>query len=145
MEQKIEYLTKEYIIDWLSKHCLPESEIDKLNRVANEAASKANDSVSDEMIENNEEISFNIDDFSENDMAFAAAMFKFADRFRDNDDIEVRYAKIENEEGIIKPTFTIRNLPLITKHKEEERLVAELAAKEAKKQAFLNKHNKNNC
>ena len=96
MEQKIEYLTKEYIINWLSKNCLPQSEIDELNKVANEAASKANDSVSDEMIENNEEISFNIDDFPENDKAFAAAMFKFADRFRDNDDIEVRYAKIEN-------------------------------------------------
>lgn len=123
------------------EHCLPQSEIDELNRVANEAASKANDSVSDEMIENNEEISFNIDDFPKNDKAFAAAMFKFADRFRDNDDIVVRYAKIENEEGIIKPTFTIRNLPLIAKHKEEERLAAELAAKEEKKQAFLNKQN----
>ena len=127
------------------EHCLPQSEIDELNRVANEAASKANNSVSDEMIENNEEISFNIDDFPENDKAFAAAMFKFADRFRDNDDIVVRYAKIENEEGIIKPTFTIRNLPLIKKRKEEERLAAELAAKEAKKQASLNKQNKNNC
>ena len=145
MEQKNEYLTKEYIIDWLSKHCLPQSEIDELNRVANEAASKANDSVSDEMIENNEEISFNVDDFPENDRAFAAAMFKFGERFRDNDDIEVRYTKIENDEGIIKPTFTIRNLPLIAKHKEEERLAAELAAKEAKKQEFLNKQNKNNC
>lgn len=123
------------------EHCLPQSEIDELNRVANEAASKANDSVSDEMIENNEEISFNIDDFPENDKAFAAAMFKFADRFRDNNDIVVRYAKIENEEGIIKPTFTIRNLPLIAKYKEEERLAAELAAKEEKKQAFLNKQN----
>ena len=91
MEQKIEYLTNEYIIDWLSKHCLPQSEIDELNRVANEAASKANDSVSDEMIENNEEISFNIDDFPENDKAFSAAMFKFADRFRDNDDIEDKF------------------------------------------------------
>lgn len=139
MEQKIEYLTKEYITDWLSKHCLPQSEIDELNKVANEAASKANDSVSDEMIENNEEISFNIDDFSENDKAFVAAMFKFADRFRDNNDIVVRYAKIENEDGIIKPTFTIRNLLLIAKRKEEERLAAELAAKEEKKQAFLNK------
>ena len=119
------------------EHCLPQSEIDELNRVANEAASKANDSVSDEMIENNEEISFNIDDFPENDKAFSAAMFKFADRFRDNDDIEVRYAKIENEEGIIKPSFTIRNLPLIAKHKEEERLAAELAAKEAKNKHFL--------
>lgn len=123
------------------EHCLPQSEIDELNRVANEAASKANDSVSDEMIENNEEISFNIDDFPENDKAFVAAMFKFADRFRDNNDIVVRYAKIENEEGIIKPTFTIRNLPLIAKYKEEERLAAELAAKEEKKQAFLNKQN----
>ena len=121
--------------------CLPQSEIDELNRVANEAASKANDSVSDEMIENNEEISFNIDDFPENDKAFATAMFKFADRFRDNNDIVVRYAKIENEEGIIKPTFTIRNLPLIEKRKEEERLAAELAAKEEKKQVFLNKQN----
>ena len=121
--------------------CLPQSEIDELNRVANEAASKANDSVSDEMIENNEEISFNIDDFPENDKAFAAAMFKFADRFRDNNDIVVRYAKIENEEGIIKPTFTIRNLPLIEKRKEEERLASELAAKEEKKQVFLNKQN----
>ena len=127
------------------EHCLPQSEIDELNRVANEAASKANDSVSDEMIENNEEISFNIDEFPENDRAFTAAMFKFGDRFRDNDDIEVRYTKIENDEGIIKPTFTIRNLPLIAKHKEEERLAAELAAKEAKKQAFLSKQNKNNC
>lgn len=145
MEQKNEYLTKEYIIDWLSKHCLPQSEIDKLNRVANEAASKVNDSVSDEMIENNEEFSFNIDDFPENDKAFAAAMFKFADRFRDNDDIEVRYAKIENDKGIIKPIFSIRNLPLIVKCKEEERLADELAAKEAKKQASLNKQNKNNC
>lgn len=123
------------------EHCLPQSEIDELNRVANEAASKANDSVSDEMIENNEEISFNIDDFPENDKAFVAAMFKFADRFRANNDIVVRYAKIENEEGIIKPTFTIRNLPLIAKYKEEERLAAELAAKEEKKQAFLNKQN----
>ena len=123
------------------EHCLPQSEIDELNRVANEAASKVNDSVSDEMIENNEEISFNIDDFLENDKAFAAAMFKFADRFRDNDDIVVRYAKIENDEGIIKPTFTIRNIPLIEKHKEEERLAAELAAKEEKKQTFLNKQN----
>lgn len=145
MEQKIEYLTNEYIINWLSKHCLPQSEIDELNRVANVAASKANDSVSDEMIENNEEISFNIDDFPENDRAFAAAMSKFGKRFRDNDDIEVRYTKIENDDGIIKPTFTIRNLPLIAKHKEEERLAAELASKEAKKQAFLNKQNKNNC
>lgn len=119
MEQKIEYLTNEYIIDWLNKHCLPQSEIDELNRVANEAASKTNDSVSDEMIENNEEISFNIDDFPENDMAFAAAMLKFSDRFRDNDNIEVRYTKIENNEGIIKPTFTIRNLSLIEKHKDE--------------------------
>ena len=139
MEQKNEYLTKEYISDWLSKHCLPQSEIDELNRVANEAASKANDSVSDEMIENNEEISFNVDDFLENSKAFVAAMFKFADRFRDNDDIEVRYAKIENDEGIIKPTFTIRNLPLIAKRKKEERLADELAVKEEKKQAFLNK------
>ena len=127
------------------EHCLPQSEIDELNRVANEAASKSNDSVSDEMIENNEEISFNIDDFPENDKAFSAAMFKFADRFRDNDDIEVRYAKIENDKGIIKPTFTIRNLLLIAKRKEEERLATELAAKEAKKQEFLNKQNKNNC
>ena len=123
------------------EHCLPQSEIDELNRVANEAASKVNDSVSDEMIENNEEISFNIDDFLENDKAFATAMFKFADRFRDNDDIVVRYAKIENEEGIIKLRFTIRNLPLIAKRKEEERLAAELAAKEAKKQEFLIKQN----
>ena len=123
------------------EHCLPQSEIDELNRVANEAASKVNDSVSDEMIENNEEISFNIDDFPENDRAFAAAMFKFGDRFRDNNDIEVRYTKIENDEGIIKPTFTIRNLPLIAKHKEEERFEAELAAKEAKKQAFVSKQN----
>ena len=123
------------------EHCLPQSEIDELNRVANEAASKANNSVSDEMIENNEEISFNIDDFLENDKAFATAMFKFADRFRDNNDIVVRYAKIENDKGIIKPTFTIRNLPLIAKRKEEERLTAELAAKEEKKQAFLNKQN----
>ena len=123
------------------EHCLPQSEIDELNRVANEAASKANDSVSDEMIKNNEEISFNIDDFLENDKAFATAMFKFADRFRDNDDIVVRYAKIENEEGIIKLRFTIRNLPLIAKRKEEERLAAELAAKEAKKQEFLIKQN----
>ena len=123
------------------EHCLQQSEIDELNRVANEAASKANDSVSDEMIENNEEISFNIDDFLENDKAFATAMFKFADRFRDNNDIVVRYAKIENDKGIIKPTFTIRNLPLIAKRKEEERLTAELAAKEEKKQAFLNKQN----
>lgn len=106
-------------VDWLSKYCLLQSEIDELNRIANDAASKANDSVSDEMIENNEEISFNIDDFPENDRAFAAAMFKFSDRFRDNDDIEVRYTKIENSERIIKPTFTIRNLPLIAKHKEE--------------------------
>ena len=141
MEQKNEYLTNEYIIDWLSKNCLSQSEIDELNRVANEAASKANDSVSDEMIENNEEISFNIDDFPENDRAFSAAMFKFGERFRDNDDIEVRYTKIENGEGIIKPTFTIRNLPFIVKHKEEERLAAELAAKEAKKQAFVSKQN----
>ena len=127
------------------EHCLTQLEIDELNRVANEAASKSNDSVSDEMIENNEEISFNIDDFSENDKAFAAAMFKFGDRFRDNADIEVRYTKIENDEGIIKPTFTIRNLLLIAKRKEEERLVTELAAKEVKKQEFLNKQNKNNC
>ena len=132
-------------LKFFEEYCLPQSEIDELNRVANDAASKANDSVSDEIIENNEEISFNIDDFPENDKAFAAAMFKFADRFRDNDDIEVRYTKIENDEGIIKPTFTIRNLPLIAKHKEEERLAAELAAKEAKKQASLNKQNKNNC
>ena len=145
MEQKNEYLTNEYIIDRLSKNCLPQSEIDELNRVANEAASKANDSVSDEMIENNEEISFNIDDFPENDRAFAVAMCKFGERCRDNNDIEVRYTKIENDGGIIKPTFTIRNLPLIAKHKEEERLAAELAAKEAKKQAFLSKQNKNNC
>lgn len=141
MEQKIEYLTKEYIIDWLSNHCLPQSEIDELNRVANEDASKVNDFVSDEMIENNEEISFNIDDFPENSKAFAATMFKFADRFRDNDDIEVIYAKIENDNGIIKPRFTIRNLPLIAKRKEEKRLADELAAKEAKKQEFLNKQN----
>ena len=126
-------------LKFFEEYCLPQSEIDELNRVANEAASKANDSVSDEMIENNEEISFNIDDFSENDKAFVAAMFKFADRFRDNDDIVVRYAKIENEEGIIKLTFTIRNLPLIAKRKEEERLAAELAVKEEKKQVFLNK------
>ena len=132
-------------LKFFEEYCLPQSEIDELNRVANEGASKANDSVSDEMIENNEEISFNIDDFPENDRAFAAAMFKFGDRFRDNNDIEVRYTKIENDEGIIKPTFTIRNLPLIEKHKEEERLAAELAAKEAKKQVFLNKQNKNNC
>ena len=132
-------------LKFFEEYCLPQSEIDELNRVANEAASKANDSVSDEMIENNEEISFNIDDFPENDRAFAAAMFKFGDRFRDNNDIEVRYTKIENDEGIIKPTFTIKNLPLIEKHKEEERLAAELAAKEAKKQASLNKQNKNNC
>ena len=132
-------------LKFFEEYCLPQSEIDELNRVANEAASKASDSVSDEMIENNEEISFNIDDFPENNRAFAAAMFKFGDRFRDNDDIEVRYTKIENDEGIIKPTFTIRNLPLIAKHKEEERLAAELAAKEAKKQKFLNKQNKNNC
>ena len=132
-------------LKFFEEYCLPQSEIDELNRVANEAASKANDSVSDEMIENNEEISFNIDDFPENDRAFAVAMFKFGERFRDNNDIEVRYTKIENDEGIIKPTFTIRNLPLIEKHKEEERLAAELAAKEAKKQAFLNKQNKNNC
>lgn len=96
MEQKNEYLTNEYIIDWLSKNCLPQSEIDELNRVSNDAASKANDYVSDEMIENNEEISFNIDDFPENDKAFDTAMFKFADRIRDNDDIEVIYVKIEN-------------------------------------------------
>ena len=132
-------------LKFFEEYCLPQSEIDELNRVANEAASKVNDSVSDEMIENNEEISFNIDDFSENDKAFAAAMSKFADRFRDNDDIEVRYAKIENDKGVIKPTFTIRNLSLIAKRKEEERLVTELAAKEAKKQEFLNKQNKNNC
>ena len=132
-------------LKFFEEYCLPQSEIDELNRVANDAASKANDSVSDEMIENNEEISFNIDDFPENDRAFAVAMFKFGERFRDNNDIEVRYTKIENDEGIIKPTFTIRNLPLIEKHKEEERLAAELAAKEAKKQAFLNKQNKNNC
>ena len=128
-------------LKFFEEYCLPQSEIDELNRVANEAASKANDSVSDEMIENNEEISFNIDDFLENDKAFATAMFKFADRFRDNNDIVVRYAKIENDKGIIKPTFTIRNLPLIAKRKEEERLTAELAAKEEKKQAFLNKQN----
>ena len=128
-------------LKFFEKYCLPQSEIDELNRVANEAASKANDSVSDEMIENNEEISFNIDDFPENDRAFAVAMFKFGERFSDNNDIEVRYTKIENDEGIIKPTFTIRNLPLIEKHKEEERLAAELAAKEAKKQEFLNKQN----
>ena len=132
-------------LKFFEEYCLPQSEIDELNRVANEAASKVNDSVSDEMIENNEEISFNIDDFPENDRAFAVAMFKFGERFRDNNDIEVRYTKIENDEGIIKPTFTIRNLPLIKKRKEEERLAAELAAKEAKKQAFLNKQNKNNC
>ena len=132
-------------LKFFEEYCLPQSEIDELNRVANDAASKANDSVSDEMIENNEEISFNIDDFPKNDRAFVAAMFKFGERFRDNDDIEVRYTKIENDEGIIKPTFTIRNLPLIEKHKEEERLAAELAAKEAKKQASLNKQNKNNC
>lgn len=142
MEQKTEYLTKEYILDWLRKHCLPQLEIDKLNKVAEEAASKANVSVTDEMVEANEEISFNVDDFPENDRAFAAAMFKFGERFRDNDNIEVRYTKIENEEGVVKPTFTIRNLPLIAKHKEEEKLAAELAAKEAKKQAFLNKQNK---
>ena len=132
-------------LKFFEEYCLPQSEIDELNRVANDAASKANDSVSDEIIENNEEISFNIDDFPENDSAFAVAMFKFGERFRDNADIEVRYTKIENDEGIIKPTFTIRNLPLIEKHKEEERLAAELAAKEVKKQAFLNKQNKNNC
>ena len=126
-------------LKFFEEYCLPQSEIDELNRVANEAAPKVNDSVRDEMIENNEDISFNIDDFLENDKAFAAAMFKFADRFRDNDDIVVRYAKIENEEGIIKPTFTIRNLPLIAKRKEEERLAAELAVKEEKKQVFLNK------
>ena len=128
-------------LKFFEEYCLPQSEIDELNRVVNEAASKANDSVSDEMIENNEEISFTIDDFYENDRLFAAAMFKFSDRFRDNDDIEVRYTKRENDEGIIKPIFTIRNLPLIVKHKEEERLVAELAAKEEKKQEFLNKQN----
>ena len=132
-------------LKFFEEYCLPQSEIDELNRVANEAASKVNDSVSDEMIENNEEISFNIDDFPENDRTFAVAMFKFGARFRDNADIEVRYTKIENDEGIIKPTFAIRNLPLIEKHKEEERLAAELAAKEAKKQAFLNKQNKHNC
>ena len=132
-------------LKFFEEYCLPQSEIDELNRVANDAASKANDSVSDEIIENNEEISFNIDDFPENDRTFAVAMFKFGERFRDNNDIEVRYTKIENDEGIIKPTFTIRNLPLIEKHKEEERLAAELAAKEVKKQAFLNKQNKNNC
>ena len=126
-------------LKFFEEYCLSQSEIDELNRVANEAASKVSESVSDEMIENNEEISFNIDDFSENDKAFVAAMFKFADRFRDNDDIVVRYAKIENEEGIIKLTFTIRNLPLIAKRKEEERLAAELAVKEEKKQVFLNK------
>lgn len=43
------------------------------------------------------------------------------------------------DKGIIKPTFTIRNLPLIAKRKEEEKLAVELAAKEEKKQAFLNK------
>ena len=45
------------------------------------------------------------------------------------------------DKGVIKPTFTIRNLSLIAKRKEEERLAVELAAKEAKKQEFLNKQN----
>lgn len=92
----MDILNIDYLINWAKSHCKSKEELDDENAIAiTEASFVLSDKLNGIEI-TTEPIVFDSSEFSSL-KAFSAAMFMAADRFKDVDDIVVRYAKPENK------------------------------------------------
>ena len=92
----MEYLTTEWLIDWANKNCKSKEEIESKRVEALLEAYGALDRLNGVDI-TVEPIVFDVRGFS-SPLAFSMALFMAAERYRDTDDILVRYTKPKNDE-----------------------------------------------
>ena len=90
------YLTDEWLIDWVKKNCKSKEQLDAENAVALENANKVLSKLDGVEI-TVEPIIFDVKGF-ESAHAFAVAMSIASKRYADTDDILVRYTKPEDKE-----------------------------------------------
>ena len=116
--------SKEEFDAWLNKYCREYESIEKDRAVALEEACDAVDSLMlDELVPVTEEIhlSSGCFHFSRSGLfGFALAMDTIGKKYAGNADIEVRYAKPQNEYGCVCPEIVISNLPLIEHNKKQK-------------------------
>lgn len=92
----MDYLTDEWLIDWVKKKCKSKEQLDTENAVALKNANKILSKL-DGMEITVEPIIFDVKEF-ESVHAFAVAMSIASKRYADTDDIIVRYTKPEDKE-----------------------------------------------
>lgn len=92
----MDYLTDEWLIDWVKKNCKSKEQLDTENAVALKNANKILSKL-DGMEITVEPIIFDVKEF-ESAHAFAVAMSIASKRYADTDDIIVRYTKPEDKE-----------------------------------------------
>ena len=90
------YLTDEWLIDWVKRNCKSKEQLDAENAVALENANKVLSKLDGVEI-TVEPIIFDVKEF-ESAHAFAVAMSIASKRYADTDDILVRYTKPEDKE-----------------------------------------------
>ena len=90
------YLTDEWLIDWVKRNCKSKEQLDAENAAALENANKVLSKLDDVEI-TVEPIIFDVKEF-ESAHAFAVAMSIANKRYADTDDILVRYTKPEDKE-----------------------------------------------
>ena len=126
---KEEYLTTEYVLEWCAKHCLPTDVVNERKRLADECADRfIAEHITDEIVQASDDNMVFREDMFDVDGAFASAMFKIGNRYKDTADIEVDYSKpeIEDENGNKKVvvSFIVKNIPNINARKEREKQAA---------------------
>jgi hypothetical protein len=87
----MDYLTKEYLLNWTKTHCRTKEEIDMEREKARNEAEKAISSL-DTAIITHDPITFKASDFK-SVTAFGMALELASKRFNDYEQITVRYAK----------------------------------------------------
>lgn len=92
----MEYLTTEWLIDWANKNCKSKEEIESKKVEALLEARKVLDRLGSVEI-TVEPIVFDAREFSSS-LAFSMALLIASERYKDTDDIVVRYTKPENKE-----------------------------------------------
>ena len=126
---KEEYLTTEYAHKWCELHCLPSAVVKERKRLADECADRfIAEHITDEIVQASEDNMVFREDMFDVEGAFASAMFKIGERYKDTADIEVAYSKpeVEDENGNKKVvvSFIVKNIPNINARKEREKQAA---------------------
>lgn len=93
----MEYLTKKRLLEWAEKNCKPKEELDVLKKAAEEEAFEMINKKLNNVEITIEPIIFDASEFS-NSLAFSKALDICSKRYKNTDDVLVRYTKPENKD-----------------------------------------------